>query len=103
MSGDTKPLSEFFEAFERNGPPGQYIINDLLELRRRDPSRAAARKIDRDVALRAVDDRTARSLGAHALRAGGCQSDHPGRNQCARNEYPPHASDSGSAPQPRMI
>ena len=102
-AGDAKTLSELFEVFERNGPFAQHGIDDLLDLRRCHPGRAAPGEIDGDVTLRTVDDRTARRLSTHALGVGGRRSDHPGHDQSGRTEQPRHASDSGFVPRLRMI
>src|SRR5262249_17295866 len=68
--GDAEPLTQHFVAvqqFGRDGTAGLYAVDDVLEFGRGDPNRAAAAEGQRHIALRAIDDRTARSLRPHLL------------------------------------
>ena len=71
--GDAERPADHFVAVEQLGrdrAPGQHVFDDVLEFRRRDPDRAAAVERQRHVALRAIDNRTARRLRSHILRMG---------------------------------
>ena len=92
-----------FEQFGRNGPAGQHIVNNLLELCRRDPAvQPPVKLIVTFPCVRSMTGLHGASVRTPCALAD-AKATTQSRNQCARNEYPPHVSDSGSEPQPRMI